>query len=161
MRARGSRSNARGDRRLQLVLLPRLFAQGRAWRLVTPIQASFVALRGSGEMSERSTALLARTAGIHSRQAARSAIHRFPNQPHDSILRPHADDEDALSGSDCRRRNGREAIVREAIVRKATVKEAIVRKATVREAIVREAIVREAKGRADGGTGTHHGLRRN
>jgi hypothetical protein len=62
MRARGSRSNARGDRRLQLVLLPRLFAQGRAWRLVTPIQASFVALRGSGEMSERSTALLARTA---------------------------------------------------------------------------------------------------
>ena len=46
MRARGSRSNARGDRRLHLLLLPRLFAQGRLSRLVTPIQASFMAWCG-------------------------------------------------------------------------------------------------------------------
>ena len=133
MRARGSRSNARGDRRLQLLLLLRLFARGPVWRLVTPIEASFVALRGSGEMSERSAALLARTAGIHSRQTAQSAIHRFPNQPHDSIVRPHADDEDALSGSDCQKR----------------------------ESDCQTSDCRGAKGRADGGTGTHHGLRRN
>ena len=50
MRVRGSRSNARGDRRLHLLPLPRLLAQGRGWRLVIPIQPSLVAWCGSGEM---------------------------------------------------------------------------------------------------------------
>ena len=51
MRVRGSRSNARADRRLHLLLSPRLFARGRGWRLLMPIQPSFVAWCGkAGEM---------------------------------------------------------------------------------------------------------------
>ena len=55
MKARGSRSNARGDSDLHLLLLPRLFAQGRrtAAGYANP---GFIRglVRKAGEMSERS-----------------------------------------------------------------------------------------------------------
>ena len=131
MRARGSRSNARGDRRLQLLLLPRLFAQGRVWRLVTPIQASFVALRGSVKCpSDRRRFWL---------ELPVSTVARRPKAPSTDFLT---------------NRTIRSCV--HMLMTKTHCREAI-----VREAIVREAIVREEKGRADGGTGTHHGLRRN